>query len=122
MQQHERLGTSAVFLGDGVEAGSVDDRESRLVLLEASGVRFLDEHVAREQTVPRQLRDHADGKLIALVRACLAVLDEQILALQVGGEPCAQRIVALNGKRLVDLAPPDLLIARGLLDQELVFG
>src|ERR1043165_10010239 len=57
----------AVLRGVGAEARNVDDGEFGRVLLSAFVV--VTEHRAREERVPGQLRDDADGQTVTRVRA-----------------------------------------------------
>ena len=54
------------------------------------------------------------------VRADVQVLGVQILLAAVGDEPGAETVVVRLADRSVDLAPPDLVVRRWLVDDELV--
>jgi hypothetical protein len=76
--------------------------------------------VTRKQAVPRLLGDDPDRQAIARIGAGIAVLDEELLALAIVQHPLMHGIELGGLDRPVDLAPPDLVFARGLADDELV--
>ena len=67
----------------------------------------VDEHVPREQAVPGLLGDDADRQPVARVGAGVAVLHEELAALDVVEQPLVQRVEVPRLDRPVDLAPPD---------------
>ncbi len=106
----------------GVEAGSVDHGELRLVAGQLFRVALAQEHVPREQLVPGRLRDHADRQLGFRVGARVAILDVQVLPLKVGREAGTEGLVTFFVDGLIRLSPPDLVRARGLAHHVLVVG
>ena len=54
------------------------------------------------------------------VGACVKVLGEQLLALQVGAGAAGERSEFFRREALVDLAPPDFVSDLGLVDDEFV--
>ena len=122
VQEDERLAAGVVHLGDGVELRAVDDDEVGLEPLQDLGVELAQEHVAGEHAVPGGLGDDPQLQAVLGVGAGVAVLDEDVAALEVGLQPDLQQLEVLGVERLVVLAPPDLVLARRLADDELVVG
>ena len=56
------------------------------------------------------------------IRADEAVAREDVLLGKVGHDALPEAVVALLGDGLVEAAPPDLVVAAGLVDDELVLG
>ncbi len=81
-----------------------------------------DEHVAREQAVPRAFGDHADVQPMLGVRAGVEILHEDVAVLEIGGGQRAQMREGGLVRRAVHRAPPDVVAARRLVDDELVVG
>ena len=50
------------------------------------------------------------------------VLDVQVLSLHITEDPGKQRVKLVYGKRTVDFAPPDIIFAGRLLDNEFIVG
>ncbi len=84
------------------------------------GLRDVDEHVAREQAVPGVLGDDPHRQPVARVGAGVAVLHEESATLHVVEQALPQRVEMMRLERPIDLAPPDLVGARRLADDELV--
>ena len=107
--------------GIGLEAGHVDDREvgdeGREVL-----ARRPAEQVAREDAGPGGLGVDAQAAAVRRVRADVHVLRVQLLVRDVLHEAGAEPVVVLLADLVVDLAPPDLVLAPRLADDELVLG
>ncbi len=80
------------------------------------------EHVAGEQVLPGGGGDDPDIHLVIPVRAGVAVLDEDLLALQVGQQPVMEMIEFFRGEGLVLPAPMDIVGAGGFLDNEFILG
>ena len=87
-----------------------------------AGVRLGNEQVPREEAVPRLLGDDANGSRYAGIGAGPAVLDEEFLAAQVREHAALEAVERRGVDRPVHLAPRDVLLARGLADDELVVG
>ncbi len=104
------------------EARHVDDGELGRVLAELRRIGLGNEQVPREQAVPRLLGDDADRQPVRRVGARPAVLDEELLAPQVGQHAPLEPVERRGVDRPIDLAPRDVLLARGFLDDELVVG
>ena len=81
-----------------------------------------DEHVAGEEALPGGVGDDADGHAVVGVSADVAVLNEQLLALQEGLQALEQRVELVGGEGAVVIARPDLLLGGGLADDVLVGG
>ena len=92
------------------------------MLRQAFAVQFADEHVAGKEGVPGPLGNDADGDAVALVGAGIAILDENIFALEIGEEAVLKRFKLGHFHGPVDFAPPDFVFAGGFADEELVFG
>ena len=84
------------------------------------GRGHVDEHVLREQAVPGLLGDDPDGQPVPRIRARVAILHEQLASLDVVEHPAMERVEELRLDGPVHLAPPDLVLARGFADDELV--
>ena len=110
----------AVILGAGIEPGRVNHGKLRSVLSQPLRVGFLKEHVAHEETVPRQFVDDADGEAVRGIGAHVAVLDVEIFALQISGQTSPQGVLPFGRKGLIDLAPPHLVLARRLLHDKAI--
>ena len=121
IEQHHGLGVGPVGLGARLEAGRLDDGELRLVAGQFP-IRRRDEQVAREQAVPGELRDHADRQAVVAIGAGMAVLDEHLLALEIGDHAPVDVVEDLRRDRAVDRAPPDVRRGRRLLHDVLVVG
>ena len=80
------------------------------------------EQVAREHAGPGRLGVDAQRAPVARVGADEAVLGVQVAVRAVGDEPGAQPVVVRLADRPVDRAPPDVVAARRLVDDELVLG
>ena len=122
VDDHKGFGIGAVNFRHRFEAGQSDDGERRGVVLQFFPVPDLDEHVAGEQALPGQLRDHSDMELIVGIGAAQAILHVQFLPLHVGQHARVQRVELVDGKRFVDFAPPDVVLAGGFLHDEFVVG
>ncbi len=116
--QDEGLAVGAVHLGDGVEARDGDHREVGNVLQPLAGIVDLPEQVAREERLPGVLGDHAERELVARLRSCVAILDEDVLVLEIGREPPVEEVELLRIEGPVLRSPPDPIGARGILDDE----
>ncbi len=82
----------------------------------------VDEHRAREERVPREFGDDADGQAVARVGARVGVLHEEVAPRRVLHHAVAQRVEFFLRELLVDLAPEDLVLGRRLADDGLVLG
>ncbi len=78
--------------------------------------------MTREQAVPRLLGHDAHRQPVRRVGARVAVLDEDFLAAQIGEHAALEAVECRRIDRAVHLAPRDVLLARGFLDDELVVG
>src|SRR5262249_1848532 len=82
--------------------------------------RRADEHVAREQAVPGLLGDDAHGQTIVRIGAGKEILDEDVAAAQVRGDPHLQPVEDVPGDRTVDITPPDVVGGGRILDDEAI--
>jgi hypothetical protein len=119
---HDRaFGVGAVALRNGVEIGRVQDRqlgnEGREILL-----RRAQEHVTREQAVPRAFGNDAHRHPVLRICADEQVLHVDVAALVVGQDLTVQVVELFRRRGAIDRPPPDVVAARRLLDQELVLG
>ena len=108
------------IMGEARKPGAADDGELRHVLLELVLVADLQEHGAREQAVPGLLGDDADGQAVLGIGAGVAILHEDVAALQVALQARQQRAEVFAGEGPVVLAPPDAVFGGLLADHELV--
>ena len=122
VQEDERFTPRVVDLGNGVELRAMNDHEVRLETVQRLGIKLTQEHVAGEHAVPRGLRDDAQRKPVLGIGTGVAVLHEDVTALEIGLETNLQQLEMLRVERPVVLAPPDPVLARGLTDDELVVG
>ena len=79
----------------GMEDGAAMTVNSGTCFFSASGFADLQEHGAREQAVPGLLRDDADGQAVVGVGAGVAILDENVAALQIALQAGQQRVEVL---------------------------
>jgi len=107
--------------GVGLERRQRDDREVGLEAHELIGVRPY-EQVAREQAVPRQLRDDAHAQPVPRVRAGEHVLRVDLVRADELLHAAEESVEAIAADGLVSRVPPDCVLAGRLLDEELVFG
>ena len=121
VEQDRRAGPGALGGRVGLEAGHVDDREvgreGREVL-----ARRPAEQVAGEDAGPGGLGVDAQAAAVRLVGADVHVLGVQLAVLEVRHEAGAEAVVVRLADLVVDLAPPDLVLAPRLADDELVLG
>ncbi len=110
----------AVGGGIGGAARRVDDREAGLEGRERRRILLADEHVLREEAVPRVFGDHAHRQPVSGIRTRVALEDEDVLAGEVGRELVVETVDLDAFERAVDFAPPDVLLAARLLGEELV--
>ena len=89
----------------GLEFRSIDHRELRSMLPALRRVVLGQEHVAREQVVPRELVHHPDRHLVLRVGAAPGVEDEQVLVLEVGHHVLVQGVELRLVDRLVHRRP-----------------
>ena len=118
VDQAERRRAQAVAFGVALEERRVDDGELR----NEAGVGRLrrDEQMVREQTVPCELGVHAHGNAIAFVGADVAVALIDVAFGQISLHAIEQCVEARRLDRLIGVAPVDMILARGLLNEELV--
>ena len=98
--------------GDAWNPGRIDHREARLGVAHALVLLAPDEHVPREQAVPGLLGDHADWQPVFRVGAREAILDEELFPFEVAHELPVELVEMRGFNRAVDLAPPDVPVAR----------
>ncbi len=104
----------------GVQSRHVDHGEVRRVRRNTCGLGDLEKHVAGEQAVPCLLGDDADSQPVARIRAGIAVLNEELAPFDVAQKTLVQRVEVPSFNWAIDLAPPDAVGTRRLLDDELV--
>ena len=115
------LAVDVVPLGDALEAGGGDDGEVRLVIgqLLLGGAQ---EELVDEEVLAGQLVDDAEGLGVLGVRAGEAVEDKDLAVLEVGHHLLVEGVKDLLGGGDVDLAPGDVVMDAGGVDDELVVG
>jgi hypothetical protein len=119
-QRDDGAAAAAVDGGVGLEFRGVQDGPVRGEAVQRI-LRRADEHVAREQRMPRIGRDQAHANLVRSVGAGMQVLGEQFrLLAEIGAHLGGQSGELIRGQLLIDLAPPDRLGRFGLIDHELV--
>jgi hypothetical protein len=121
VDQDEDFAARPVHFGAGVEAGSADDGESGNVVQKRLPVHG-EEHVPGEKGVPRHLGDDSYREPVRLVRAHVAILDEELPPLEVGEQPRPERLVPVGVEGAVRLPPVDRSFAPGLPHEEAVVG
>ncbi len=111
MQQHECFGVRAVNGRVGVKIRGVQDGKFRNVLRQLFRIQLADKHGAGEQRGPSPLADHANRNAILFVRPRVAVLNENILSLQIRAEPVLEGVKFRGIERAIDLAPGNVVFA-----------
>src|SRR5690606_31685724 len=111
----------AVHRRIGEEVRRVQDHELGIEILERRPVGT-NEKVTDEQAVPRAFADDADGQAIGRLGAAPEVLHIELLALEIGEDLGMKAIEMGFAHGTVHVAPPDVVLARRLLDDELVAG
>ena len=112
-------GAHAVNVRVGLEIWCVQDNVIGFKIVQRF-LRRADEHVAREQRMPRGCGDQPHPHTMGRVRTGIQILDEQFLALQIRLHTGLQHQEFLGCHLLVDLAPPDIGGGCGFIDHELV--
>ena len=113
-----RLGAGPLGRRVGLERRDADDREVGVAGL-VTGQRRA-EQVAREEAGPGRLRVDAQRPAMGGSGSDRGVLDVQVAVREVGHESRPKPVVVGLADRPVDLAPPDVVAGRGLVDDELV--
>jgi hypothetical protein len=81
---------------------------------------FRNKHVPREQVVPRELGDDADGKAVGGIGAAPRIQHVELLVLDVAHHVAMQRLEVGLLDGTIDRTPVDVLLGRRLADGELV--
>ena len=81
-----------------------------------------DEQLPREQIVPGQLADHADGHAVFRVGADEAILHVDVVALPEGHHLGVQAVEMGFGERLIDVAPLHVGVGGFVAHDEFVLG
>src|SRR6185312_9515214 len=71
---------------------------------------------------PGAVGDDAHLEPVGGIGAAIEILDEDLAALEIGGEPPRHELELFLAHRPVDVAPPDIGFAAGFLDDVLVLG
>ena len=114
------LGVDAVNSGVALEAGGAEDGVVRFAV---GGELFrgrADEELVDEEVLRGKLVDDAELLGVRGVGAGKAVEDEDLTALQISAELALDGVKALLGDGTVDLAPRDVVVDGGGVDDELV--
>src|SRR5687768_6728050 len=119
MEEDRRLGTHPLGRRIGLERRYVDDAEVRREGLQIRR-RRASEEVAGEDAGPRGFGGHPQRAPVVRMRTDVEVLAVDGPIGDVLQQARAEAVVVLLADRPVDGAPPDLVNAAGLLDQELV--
>ena len=104
----------------GAKRRRVEHGELGRVRRQANRILFPDEHVAREQVVPCRLGDDPNRQLILRVGAGVSVSHVQFLLAEMRQQVAMERLERLRRQRAVHRAPPEVLLARRLANDELV--
>jgi len=121
IDENKGLAARVVMRRDRVKTRRIDDRE----LGHMNGLflgRRLNEKVACKEVVPGVLGNDTDRHAVVRVGARETVLHIDILHLQIGSHALVEHVEVLLRDRLVDRAPPDLVVALLFIDDELVIG
>ena len=111
----------AVLGGAGLEIGREEDGELRRVI--AGFLRVgPDKKLAREEIVPGELADHADGHAVFRVGADEAILHIDVVTLPEGHHFGIQAVEVGFGERLVDVAPLHVGVGGLVAYDEFVLG
>ena len=81
-----------------------------------------DEHVAREQRMPRARRRHPHLQPVGRVGAAMQILHEHLAPLVIGQDAAVQAVERRFRQLLVGRVPVDVGFARGFLDDVFVLG
>ena len=114
------LGVDAVHHGIALEAGGAEDGVVRLAV---GGKLFrgrADEKLMDEEILRSKLVDDAELLGMCGIGACEAVENEDLTALQVSAELALDGVEFLLGDGAVDLAPGDVVMDGGGVNDELV--
>ena len=115
------LGARPVDLGDALEAGGGDDGIVLAEVRELLGRRAA-QQLVDEEVLARQLVDDAERLRILGIGAGEAVEDKDVLALQIGDDLGADGVELGLLDGAVHLAPGDIVMDSGGVDNELVVG
>jgi len=121
VENDEGLGIRPIQAGHGMELRHVDHRELRH-MVDRPPFFGPKEHGAGKQTMPCRPRDDSDGHAVGRIGARKTILNVEILHLQVGQQAVIKRVEFCVVKGPVDLAPPHLILAALLADDELIIG
>ena len=121
VHQDRGLAAGTVDLGDALEAGSGNDGEVLVEIGQLLGGGTA-QQLMDEQILAGQFVDDAEGLGVLGIGAGKAVKNEYFLALQVSGDLGADGIVALQVDGTVDLAPGDVVVNSGSINDEFVVG
>ena len=114
------LGVGAVDLRVELEGGGGHHDEVGLAEVAQLLVGRADEHLMDEERLARELADGADLAGVAAVGAGQAVHDEEATLGEVADDLGLDLLVVLLGEGHVDLAPGDLVVDVGRVDDEAV--
>src|SRR5208283_142380 len=99
--------------------GNVDNGKGRLVA-DQFFLSRLDEHISGEESVPCSFGNHPYRKALFRARADKAVLNKEILAMQIGKQPLVESIELFRVKRTVDFPPVDIIMTGRFIDNEFI--
>ena len=83
MNQNKRFGVGSVQFRYGMEFGQIDDGVFRHMIHQLFFVLDPDKKIAHELGVPGVLRNHPHRQTILFVRAHVAILNKNIVPLQI---------------------------------------
>ena len=121
IDQHKGARIGAVARRIGRQAGRVQYGEFGLEIVELARVR-LQKHVAGEKRLPSVLADHPYPQPEIGVGAGVAILHEQLAIIEIIDDAAVQAFEIGPFERPVDIAPPDSVGSRGILDDEFIVG
>jgi hypothetical protein len=114
------LGTRPVARRIGLEVWCGDHRELRRVGRALPGIVFGQKHVPGKEAVPCEFGDNANRHPERGIGPGPRIQDKQLLVTQVAADVSMQHIEVAAVERTIDVAPVDVAVARGFLDEELV--
>ena len=114
------LGVNAVDLGVALEAGGSEDGVVRFAVGSQLFRGRTDEELMDEEVLGRHFIDDAELLGVLGISACKAVEDEHFAALEVSAQLALDGVELLSGDGTVHLAPGDVVMDGGGVDDELV--
>ena len=105
------LGIGPVHFRHGMKFGNINDGEFRNVVNQLRPILDLNEHIPGKEIMPGAFGDDSDRHLILGVGPGIAILDKNILALEISQHPEIEDFKLFRIHGHVDRTPPDLFFA-----------